>query len=185
MKRLPLLSLTLMLALGCQRSNSDPESITLPPGIDDEEASVTRLTSCHEADEWICAVEAAIIEKTNQKRAGLPILKQSYETSYAARVHSLDMMSRRKADHRGFAEGHRQETLNQEFPGLKVTFAAENVAWLSQNMANPDLVAEEFVNMWWKSAGHRNNMLGARHRSVGVGVARSDERGIYVTQIFH
>jgi uncharacterized protein YkwD len=93
MKRLSLITFTILLILGCQRSNANPMDPTLRDSRGNEDASgYTRLTSCYEGDEWVCAVEAAIAAKTNQKRAGLVKLEHSFETSFAARVHSLKMM---------------------------------------------------------------------------------------------
>lgn len=188
MKRLSLLTFTMIMSLGCQRSHANEGEITLPTAADTEAApsstGAPRLTSCYEADEWICAVEAAIVEKTNQKRTGLNKLNQSFETSYAARVHSIDMSGENGVfSHDGFSD-EREETLRNEFPGLSIDFFGENIGWTSQYIADPEVVAEEFVRMWWNSKGHKDNILGKGYRYIGVGIARSD-RGIFATQIFH
>ncbi|WP_141732798.1 CAP domain-containing protein [Oligoflexus tunisiensis] len=186
MKRLSLITFTILLILGCQRSNANPLDPNLRNAPENEDSTAyTRLTSCYEGDEWVCAVEAAIVEKTNQKRAGIvAALTHSFEASYAARVHSLHMASVDDSfNHNGFPDS-RELTIKQEFPGLKISMRGENIAMFSNGLTDPEDAAEEFVQMWWNSKGHRDNMLRDGIHYIGVGVARSP-KGIYATQLFH
>jgi uncharacterized protein YkwD len=183
MKRLSLLTLTIILTVGCQRSEANPIDGTQPTAVENGSNS-TRLTSCYDADEWTCEVEAAIIRLTNEKRAQRGNLEQSFESSYVARLHSEYMGELGQINHDGFLAGNRTDALQKEFPGMKISYRAENVAAMSNSMVDPDLIAQEFVKMWWNSAGHRKNMEG-NYRYIGVGVIRTPENGIYATQIFY
>jgi uncharacterized protein YkwD len=181
MKRLSLLTLTIMLGMGCQRSEANPMDITQPNAIGNEESNFTRLTTCYDADEWTCAVEAAIVRKTNEKRSGLAGLDQVFETSHVARGHSKYMVEF-GISHDNFQA--RAAELKDALPDMEINALGENVAQMSQNMADPELIAAEFVRMWWNSKGHRDNMLNGRYHYIGVGIMRSGN-AIYATQMFH
>jgi uncharacterized protein YkwD len=182
MKRLSLLTLTIMLALGCQRSEANPIDATQPTAIENESSSLARWTSCYDADEWTCEVEAAIARQTNEKRTGAPALTQLFESSYVARRHSNSMLKKNSVNHDGF-QGRAAE-LNKEMPDLPICALGENVAMIGQDIDDPEQVAAEFVKMWWKSQGHHDNMINAQYKYIGVGVVRSGQ-AIYATQVFH
>jgi uncharacterized protein YkwD len=183
MKRLSLLTLTIMITLACQRSEANPLDAAISNGMGDS-ASLTRRTACYDADEWTCAVEAAIVRKTNEKRAGTAgPLEQYFESSHVARDHSTYMAEQNDISHDNFQS--RGDALARELPGLVINYLGENVAMMSyQSQLDPESVAAEFVKMWWNSDGHRENMLGGKYRSIGVGVVRT-ENEIYATQVFH
>ncbi len=184
MKRLSLITLTILLAMGCQRSDANPLENKQPTGTVQESSTVSRLTSCYDADEWTCEVEAAIVRKTNEKRAELKraSLEQVFETSYIARGHSK-VMPVEGISHNGFKE--RFDALREALPGIRIGAGAENVAWMSFSQDDPELVAAEFVKMWWNSKGHKANMEGAQYRYIGVGVVRTDDNRVFATQMFH
>jgi uncharacterized protein YkwD len=181
MKRLSLLTLTTLITLACQRSGANPVDPDQSTALENESSQLVRHTSCYDADEWTCEVEAAIARLTNEKRGRAPALDLLFESSKVARLHSQRML-REGISHAGF-EGRGAE-LKKELPGMKVYLLGENVAQFSNGLQDPEDVAKEFVRMWWNSAGHRNNMENAQYTYIGVGVARSDS-GIYATQIFH
>ncbi|MDQ3234145.1 MAG: hypothetical protein M3Q07_20250, partial [Pseudobdellovibrionaceae bacterium] len=153
MKRLSLLTLTMMLVLGCQRSDANPRDAAAQPNVPGHESSdFTRLTACYDADEWTCAVEAEIVRLTNEKRATSKLVKLDhvFESSHIARGHSKSMEPG-KIDHNGFDE--RFKTLDKVLPEVWRGVAGENVAYLSSRSQDPEAeaVAAEFVKMWWKS----------------------------------
>jgi len=58
--------------------------------------------------------------------------------------------------------------------------AGENLAW-----RKPSLTANQVVDMWMKSPGHRRNILTARFKYLGVDAWRSTDTGrIYAGQVF-
>lgn len=178
MKKLSLIAFTWIAS--CHSSkNSDVLPTDVPTqGVGSE---LPVLTSCYQGDEWTCAVEAAIVAKTNSKRGSNP-LAQSFETSFVARDWSAAQLASNRLSHDGFPQ-ERSETLRVNFPDLDFFFAAENVAMTQTNATTADAVAEEIVEMWWNSSGHKRNMLGP-YQYLGAGVARSG-RIVYATQLFH
>ncbi len=58
--------------------------------------------------------------------------------------------------------------------------AAENIAY-----ATGSLSAQQVVQMWMRSPGHRHNILTRRYKALGVSAWRSADTGrVYVTQDF-
>ena len=119
----------------------------------------------------------AVYQQVNDFRRehGLEPLKLHPAVSAQAREHSAEMA--RNADgisHRGFED--RMEDIRQK---LSFRAAAENVATI-RGFDNP---AQQVVEGWKKSAGHRKNMLG-EYSLTGIGVARSKDGAYFVTQIF-
>jgi uncharacterized protein YkwD len=126
-------------------------------------------------------VEAAFVKKTNAKRA-CNLLTQSFESSFVARHWSDQKLVTESLSHDGFP-AERPATLKAEFPQVNFFYAAEKVAMTMTDSYSADALAEEIVEMWWKSSGHRQNMLGP-YRYIGAGVARLG-RVVYATQVFH
>ena len=119
----------------------------------------------------------AVYQQVNDFRRehGVEPLKLHSAVSAQAREHSAEMA--RNADgisHRGFED--RMEDIRQK---LSFRAAAENVATI-RGFDNP---AQQVVEGWKKSAGHRKNMLG-EYSLTGIGVARSKDGAYFVTQIF-
>lgn len=181
MKRLPFLTLTTLITLACQRSEANPASPDPSMPLENDTPQLVRHTSCYDADEWTCEVEAAIVRLTNEKRSRASALDLLFESSKVARRHSQDMV-KNGLSHDGF-QG-RGEEIKKELPGMRVFLLGENVAQFSNGLEEPEEVAAEFVRMWWNSAGHRQNIVNSQYTYIGVGVARSGS-GIYATQIFH
>ncbi|HYX32714.1 MAG TPA: CAP domain-containing protein [Oligoflexus sp.] len=185
MKRLSLLTLTMMLVLGCQRSDANPVDAAAQPNAPGHESSdFTRLTACYDADEWTCAVETEIVRLTNVKRATSKLVKldQVFESSYIARGHSKSMTPD-NISHNGFDQ--RFETLQKELPEVWRGRAGENVAYFSSRSEDPEAVAAELVKMWWNSKGHRDNMMNKDYVYIGVGITRNSDNLVFATQMFH
>ena len=115
-----------------------------------------------------------ILKLTNKfrKSKGLSALSMRNDLNEVARKHSEDMAKgKRSFGHGGFEQ--RTKQIQKHYPSCTV---AENVAYGSTT-------ADQVVNMWKNSSGHRSNMLGD-YNYIGIGTAR-DRRGvIYYTQIF-
>lgn len=121
-------------------------------------------------------IENAVHAKINAYRAtkGLPPLGLVSVMVTQARAHSSNMAARKGLDHNGF-----QERVIEIQKTVPLVSAAENVAF---NMGFDD-PAQEAVNGWLESSGHRVNIEGD-FNVTGIGVERSAGGEYYFTQIF-
>ncbi len=128
--------------------------------------------------------EQQVVELVNARRAehGLPPLKRVEPLEYAARYHAADMA----ADDYFYHNTHDRQSGNLVQvcePGARIrTFYewnawAENIAW---GYRNPAAVMEA----WMNSTGHRNNILSASVREIGVGYYEGDSYGRLWVQNF-
>ena len=67
-------------------------------------------------------------------------------------------------------------TMMQNF-GLRFSSAAENIAYGQRT-------AQEVMNAWMNSPGHRANILSRNLTEIGVGAAKAANGTIYWTQMF-
>jgi uncharacterized protein YkwD len=102
-------------------------------------------------------------------KAGMGRLSSNAKLRRAARSHSVDMVSRGYFDHSGPA-GDTLLTRVDDVNYIKATasyFLAENIAWGSGSLATP----AQIVKAWMNSPGHRENILTARFKEAGIGIA--------------
>jgi uncharacterized protein YkwD len=128
------------------------------------------------ASEKVCWDEARkAFNNTNKFRAnkGLPKLEWNQKIAEIARVHSVNMASRRvEFGHDGFAERCKN------FPG-QVRRAAENVYMCDHK----DDLGRRAVDAWIESPGHLHNIVGD-YNTCGIGVFQNDKGEWYITQLF-
>ena len=120
-------------------------------------------------------LEDQILALINQHRKskGLAALENNPVIEAEARRHTVAMASHRSPfGHDGFS--YRSKVITSKIQGITAT--AENVAYGSQT-------AQEVVNGWLKSPGHKKNIEG-KFRLTGIGVARDEKSVLYFTQIF-
>ena len=123
------------------------------------------------------ALEQTIHTQVNQYRAskGLPPLKLDSRISKQALAHSQAMANGRVPfSHDGF-----QQRVKEIARSLAYSRAAENVAY-NMGYQNP---AQQAVQGWIKSPGHRRNIEGA-FDMTGIGIAQNAKGEYYFTQIF-
>lgn len=123
-------------------------------------------------------IEQEIIRLVNQERAryNLSPLTENWEVSRVARIKSQDMVDNNYFSHQSPIYGSPFKML-RDF-GINYTEAAENIAY-------GNLTAQQVMNQWMNSSGHRANILNPNFTTIGVGVARSKMDGpYYFTQIF-
>jgi uncharacterized protein YkwD len=116
-----------------------------------------------------------ILYYTNKfrKKQGLPPLQMSESLNRIATNHSRNMASGRT----GFGHSGFESRVNQAQNSLGSLRAyAENVAYGQMD-------AEEVVDGWIRSRGHRKNMLG-NYNLIGIGVGRARNGQLYFTQFF-
>ncbi|RFM28317.1 CAP domain-containing protein [Deminuibacter soli] len=109
----------------------------------------------------------------HRREIGKPELKMIDPASTAAEKHSANMAARRTGfGHEGFED--RVGNVGKQIGGI--SGAAENVAY-------GELTAQEVVNGWLHSPGHKKNIEG-NYNLTGIGVAKDKNGTIFYTQIF-
>lgn len=123
------------------------------------------------------SLEEEVIRLINKERTnrGLQALKTNWELSRVARYKSQDMINKNYFSHTSPTYGS-PFTMMQSF-GLKFSAAAENIAYGQRS-------AQEVVNAWMNSPGHRANILSASYTHTGVGCAKKANGTLYWTQMF-
>jgi uncharacterized YkwD family protein/spore coat assembly protein SafA len=123
------------------------------------------------------AIEAQVVELVNRQRAanGLKPLKLNWELARVARYKSMDMRDRNYFSHTSPTYGSPFDMIKAF--GIRYSAAAENIAAGQKT-------AQEVMNSWMNSAGHRSNILSASYTEIGVGYASGGKYGHYWTQMF-
>ena len=120
-------------------------------------------------------LEADILSYINKYRQskGLHALVAESTIAVQAEKHSSNMAAKKVAfSHDGFEQ--RVGSISQKLGPLRLS--AENVAYGKLN-------AQEVVDIWLKSPGHRKNIEG-KYQVTGIGVATAKDGTIFFTQIF-
>jgi uncharacterized protein YkwD len=125
-------------------------------------------------------LEGRTVEEVNRIRRerGLAGLRISASLAAVARAHSEDMARRGYCDHLS-PDGLRAQD-RVEAAGIAFRALAENIQ-LNQLFDDP---VRQAVDSWFKSEGHRKNLLDPIYSETGVGVAVDESGKIYFTQLF-
>lgn len=125
--------------------------------------------------ERLAELAAEVVELTNAERVaeGCAELRPDDRLREAALAHSSDMAERDYLSHVS-PEG--------DGPGDRAA-AAGYQRWSGENIARGYATAEDVVDGWMDSEGHRKNILSCDSAAIGVGVAEGDQ-GPYWTQLF-
>jgi len=130
-------------------------------------------------------VEDLVFELTNRVRRakGLPPLVKDEDLTQVARAYSDDMLVRRFFDHTTPDGVSFDERISGRYP-YRVRTLGENI-WtaLGYNAANRHRVAQEIVDDWMSSPGHRANILDPDFTHLGVGISVR-QRTVLATQEF-
>ena len=164
--------------------NANPTQDTFAPtNLEQSDQIGLSLTNsdCYKGDTFVCAAEKEITRLTNSKRSGRTALINNIKTGFVSRDWS-QKQSTQGLSHSGFPTA-RETVYKNEF-GQSISFLAENVAYFTGcgNMTAQQIAAK-FVDMWWNSSGHRQNMLG-NYKNLGSGVHRTSTGACYATQLF-
>lgn len=135
-------------------------------------------------------VEYLIHREVNERReaAGLPELHYHEGLSDDAWNHSHDMARRAYFSHTNpEGEGPQERTTTNCLVGENLA----QMVWEQPTridgerveIDSPEQLAEETVNGWMNSPGHRRNILDERYAAEGIGVFRDGDK-VYVTQMF-
>lgn len=122
-------------------------------------------------------IEMQVIKLVNQERTknGLRPLAPNWELSRVARFKSEDMRDRQYFSHTSPTYGS-PFTMIRNF-GLSFTAAGENIA-AGQS------TAQQVMQGWMNSPGHRQNILNPQFTQIGVGYATGGSMRYYWTQMF-
>jgi len=117
-------------------------------------------------------IRAATLCLLNQQRAayGLNALTQNPRLTDASNAYSQEMIQRRffaHVDPDGTALAQRLYSFGYLVDTMPDWLAGENIAWAQGSLSTPFNV----VDAWMHSPDHRANILEARFREIGLGVA--------------
>ena len=128
-------------------------------------------------------LEQLIEQRVNQLRAEhqLEQLSPQLAMGEAARQHSADMAERDFFDHRSPVPGRALPWDRLRAHGVGFSACAENLFWAEG--LSPEAVAEQTVQGWLNSPGHRVNMMNPRYRWMGTGVEQR-QRSYWITQVY-
>jgi len=139
-------------------------------------------SDCYKGEQKICEIELEIVRQTNVYRGTRGDLEANSELAFVSRDWSKKMNDLYRLNHTGFPSW-RDSAYQKEFnksPNFYIS--AENIA-MSYCEGSAEEIARMFVDMWWNSPGHRQNMVGD-YKSLGAGVHIAQDGECYGTQIF-
>ncbi|WP_280444785.1 CAP domain-containing protein [Nocardia brasiliensis] len=118
----------------------------------------------------------AVISLTNDERAkaGCPALRAESHLTQAAQGHSEDMAAGNFMDHNS----------SKGDPGARIRAAGYKPQTWAENIAAGYQSADDVVDGWMNSPGHRANILNCGLRDIGVGYAKARNGTPYWTQNF-
>jgi uncharacterized YkwD family protein/spore coat assembly protein SafA len=122
-------------------------------------------------------VETEVLTLVNQERqkAGLKPLEMDWELQRVARMKSEDMAKKNYFSHTSPTYGSPFDMMKQF--GISFRTAGENIA-------TGQRTAQEVMDSWMKSQGHRENILKSDFTHIGVGYYRGGSYGTMWTQMF-
>lgn len=132
---------------------------------------------------FMASVEKAIYNKVNEERAKVGAKELTYNDTMQkyARIKSKDMGDNNYFSH----EDLKGNLITTQMKNDGVSYKAwgENIAYIGGN-ASADSLAEQFMNNWMNSSGHRANILSTNFSSIGIGVYKIGDK-VYATQEFY
>ena len=161
-----------------------PPAVETPPTTEEEKPPVVEIPETpNSSDKFMAEVETLIIQKVNEERskAGLSSLKDNKTMEKYARIKSQDMGDRGYFDHND-PEGN-LITVQMQKDGVSYNAWGENIAYVGGTSGASSL-ANQFMNMWMNSQGHRANILSSNFTDIGVGVYKIGNT-VYATQEFY
>jgi len=142
--------------------------------------------ACAETGEntMIKEVENAIVQQTNELRQqeSLPKLTPTDELTKAAADFAKFMAETGKYGHQ--ADGRRPSARAKE-AGYEICLVRENIANRNNTgEVTADSLINVFMNGWFDSPPHRENMLAPSITQTGVAVATTDNKTYFAVQLF-
>ena len=118
-----------------------------------------------------------MLKIVNQERSkiGLKALTLSGELTNVATIKAQDMADNGYFDHTSPNYGSPFEMMKHF--GIQYRSAGENIAAGQKN-------AQEVMNSWMNSSGHRANILNSDYEQIGIGYVTGGSYGTYWVQMF-
>ena len=156
--------------------NSDSESLA---NYDSRDNTIEVVSTAQTARPQL---ENRILALVNRERenAGVKPLSFSSELANAAHQHSSTMAAAGFFEHRGEGEPALFDRVTAS--GMDTDHVGENIFETSEGVSSA--VADECVQMWMQSAGHRMNMLSPEFDKTGIAVGISRNGENYITEDF-
>lgn len=125
-------------------------------------------------DASVLRFEREVVRLVNEirKQNGLSELTSDWQLSRVARIKSEDMRDNKYFSHTSPTYG----TPFQMIKSFGITYRSAG-----ENIARGQATAQQVVNAWMNSSGHRANILNSSYTHIGVGYASN---GHYWTQMF-
>jgi len=122
-------------------------------------------------------LEDQVIALVNKERTakGLQALAKNAVLCDLAKLKSQDMIDKNYFDHDSPTYGSPFDMMKSF--GIKYSYAGENIAY-------GQTTAEEVMEGWMNSTGHRENILKEEFQEIGVGIAKDSSGKLYWTQLF-
>lgn len=157
-----------------EQGTAPSEQGTAPAPEQDNAPAQEQDTNLTNSGTELSAFESRVIDLTNEQRRknGLSNLQPDTALSNVAQEKSNDMQAKNYFSHTSPTYGSPFDMM-RDF-GVTYNSAGENIAMGQQS-------AEEVVNAWMNSEGHRKNILSPNFTHIGVGHTGS---GNYWTQMF-
>jgi uncharacterized protein YkwD len=150
---------------------------TVAPTKTPTKAPTAAPTTTVPSDGSYAAIENQVVALSNtfRQQNGCGAMRIDSRLVTAARKHSTDMVSKNFFDHTG-SDGS-SFVQREVAAGYTTGASAENIAWGYRT-------AQDVVNGWINSPGHRANLLNCSSVAVGVGLAYKADGTPYWTQDF-
>lgn len=156
------------------KNNQPIESTKQIPVTTNQEASTQKSGTTANDSGQVSSTVQQVVDLTNHERAkeGLKALQIDVKLTQSAQEKSQDMKNKNYFSHTSPTYGSPFDQMKAL--GITYNSAGENIA-----MGQPS--AEEVVDAWMKSPGHRENIMNPSFTHIGVGLSDS---GFYWTQQF-
>jgi len=144
-------------------------------------SSVNASMRKHAASIQIVDEEVAVLAAVNRYRASVAVsaLANDPLLTAAARAHSRAMAEHRFFSHHSPLPGLRHPSDRIRAAGGAFDATGENIA-----MYPAGATADDFVDGWIRSPGHRENIVGPDWTRTGVGMHLGQDGRLYATQLF-
>ncbi len=167
-----------------------PPTIRIPTTIQKTAVTSNPISPRYESDNTPVSgstVENQILQLTNNERKNNGVNPLVYDSSLAAiaRAHSQDMLNNNYFSHINLNGDDPSERASKAGYNIHKSYqvgVAENIG-MTEGYVSSSNIAQEFIEMWMNSPGHRSNILNSQYNRLGVGVASRGSK-IIATQVF-
>ncbi|SHE95764.1 CAP domain-containing protein [Clostridium fallax] len=168
-----------------EKASTVKENIQSKAGVNPGEIvpKSENIENKNNGDGYIGEVEQLIFQKVNEERKKASVAPLTYNKTMEkyARIKSKDMSDRKYFDHKDPDGKYIKDQMIKD--GVSFSAWAENIAYITGEKDNAT-VANQFMNNWMNSQGHRANILSSEYQSIGVGVYKIGNT-YYATQEFY